>query len=108
MNPDKATENFWREYMKVGEEVLAQGQAMGFGQSLIEVKFQNGTPSVLIRSMSLHSRYPDNVSAKAAIGAQLEQSEVDQFDGARTLTIIYNKGQINRLLTDDYENHILK
>lgn len=102
------TDRFWEEYMKVGREVLKQGMEMGYGQSLIEVKFQQGTPSVLIRSMSVHNRYPDNTAAKAAIGGQLEQSESERFDGARTFTVIYNKGQINRILTDDYENHILK
>jgi hypothetical protein len=99
---------FWVQLEAVGREVLEQGKAMGFGMSLVEVKFQRGTPSVLIRSISVNTRYPDDDAAKTAIAQELEEATQVGFDGARTFTVVYNKGKINRILLDEYHNRLLK
>lgn len=105
---EPAVRSFWEQLHAVGEEVLKQGQEMGFGMSLVEIKFQNGTPSVFIRSISVNTKYPDDLSAKAAVARELEEAETAEFDGARTYTIVYNKGHIGRILFDEYHNRLLK
>lgn len=105
---DPAIKAFWEQLEAVGREVLEQGQQMGFGMSLVEIKFQHGTPSVIIRSISVNTKYPDDVSAKAAIAKELEDAEQTDFDGARTYTVVYSKGHINRILFDEYHNRLLK
>ena len=87
---------------------MAQGKKMGFGMSLVEVKFQDGTPSVLTRSISINTIYPDDHSAEIAIAKELDQAHKINFDGARTYTVVYNRGKINRVLFDEYHNHLLK
>lgn len=99
---------FWEQLEAIGREVLEQGQKMGFGMSLVEIKFQNGSPSVIIRSISMNTKYPDDLSAKAAIAKELEDAEQNDFDGARTYTVVYSKGHINRILFDEYHNTLLK
>lgn len=103
-----AVKSFWEQMQAIGEEVLAQGERMGFGMSLVEIKFQGGTPSVIIRSISVNTKYPDDTSAKAAIAGELESAEQTEFDGARTYTVVYSKGHINRILFDEYHNVLLK
>lgn len=105
---DNATKNFWAQLQAVGEEVLAQGKKMGFGMSLVEIKFQDGTPSVLTRSISINTLYPDDETAQMAIAQELATSSVESYDGARTFTIVYNHGKIKRVLLDEYQNHLLK
>lgn len=100
--------SFWEQLESIGREVLEQGQKMGFGMSLVEIKFQNGTPSVIIRSISMNTKYPDDLTAKAAIARELEDAENNSFDGARTYTVVYDKGHINRILFDEYHNTLLK
>lgn len=105
---DKATANFWKQLSIVGQEVLDQGKSMGFGMSLVEIKFQDGTPSVLTRSISVNTKYPDDNQAKLAIAQELENATTSGFDGARTYTVVYSRGKINRILFDEYHNHLLK
>jgi hypothetical protein len=102
-----AEKEFWTQLEKVGREVLDQGKKMGFGMSLVEIKFRNGEPAVLVRSISINTKYPDDESAKVAIAQQLEHAENTRFEGSRTLTIVYNKGHIGRVLMDEYQNHLL-
>lgn len=105
---DPATANFWEQMRLVGQEVLDQGKRMGFGMSLVEIKFQDGTPSVLTRSISVNTKYPDSDQAKIAIANQLEDATSTGFDGARTMTIVFTRGKIQRVLLDEYANHLLK
>lgn len=105
---DSATKRFWAELQKVGQEVLDQGKRMGFGMSLVEIKFQDGTPSVLTRSISVNTLYPDAGSAMRAIASDLNQSAEQEFDGARTMTVVFSHGRIKRVLSDEYANHLLK
>lgn len=99
---------FWAQLERVGREVLDQGQKMGFGMSLVEIKFQNNLPSVIVRSISINTKYPDDETAKIAIGSQLQTAEADKFTGARTYTVVYDNGHINRVLLDEYQSTLLR
>lgn len=99
---------FWDAYVAVGREVLEQGKKMGFGQSIIDVKFHDGQPAVLIRSIALTTKYPDNQAAKINLAKEIEDAEKGKFDGSRTYTVVWNKGRISRVLLDEYSNHLLQ
>lgn len=105
---EAAEKKFWEQLASVGKEVLDQGRRMGFGMSLVEVKFQNGAPAVLIRSISVNTKYPDDAQAKAAIGKELETAATTEFDGSRTYTVVFNHGKIQRVLLDEYSSHLLR
>lgn len=105
---DPATKQFWLQLEEIGKEVLAQGRLMGFGTSLVETKFQHGTPSIVIRTMAKNSKFDNNKAARESINAELDADETNSFDGARTFTVVYRKGAIERVLIDEYSNRFLK
>lgn len=99
---------YWEQLQKVGEEVLEQGRKMGFGTSLVEIKFQDGTPSVITRSISINTLYPDTDTAMRGIAQELNDSIHEGFDGARTFTVVYQHGGVKRVLLDEYASRKLK
>lgn len=107
MTTQEKIDNFWREYIAVGKEVLDAGKEIGFGMSLIEVKFQEGLPSVVIRSVTKNNKYKDHAEAEISVGKLLEEIKKQNFDGAMTITMVAHQGNINRLLLDEYSNHLL-
>ena len=107
MNTQQKLDNFWKEYIAVGKEVLEAGKRIGYGMSLVEVKFAEGMPTVLIRSITQNEKYTSNKDATSAILQEVENSISTGFDGARTFTIVLHAGQINKLLLDEYANRRL-
>ena len=101
-------DRFWEEWNKLGEELLEYGKDAKYGNSLVEVKFYDGAPAVIIRSKSVKTKYPDNQHAEMAIGKLLHDSSLVGFDGARTFTVAYNRGNITQVILDEYGNSLLK
>lgn len=107
MTTQEKIDNFWREYIAVGKEVLAAGKEIGYGMSLIEVKFQEGIPSVVIRSITKNNKYSDHGEAEIDVGKLLNSIRDDKFKGALTLTIVADGKGANRILLDEYANRLL-
>lgn len=103
----KAEQQFWEQLASVGKEVLAQGKLMGFGMSLVEIKFMNSQPSVVIRSISQNLLFPSDAEAQIGIARELEASKQAEFNGARTLTVVYTQGSITKLIVDEYSTKLL-
>ena len=101
-------DKFWLEWNRIGQELLDYGEEIQYGSSLVEVKFQKGLPSVIIRSKSVKRKYPDNDSANRAVGKILADSGSANFDGARTFTIAYHQGSVTQVILDEYGNTLLK
>ena len=99
---------FWTEWADIGKELIAYGKDVQYGNSLVEIKFMTGKPTVIIRSKSIKKKYAGNDEALQAIAKTLAQSIVDGFDGARTFTVAYNRGNITQVILDEYENSVLK
>lgn len=107
MTHQEKIDNFWKEYIAVGKEILEAGKDIGYGMSLIEVKFQEGLPSVVIRSVSKNNKYNNPLEAQTEVGKLMESIEDTGFDGAMTFTVVAHKGNINRILLDEYSNKLL-
>lgn len=107
-NAQQNLDNFWREYIAIGKEVLKAGREIGYGMSLIEVKFQDGEPAVIIRSITQNEKYANSEDAEEAIMSLMSSSRSARFDGARTFTLVYRQGTLNRVLLDEYANRLLK
>ena len=101
-------DEFRAEWAKIGEELILHGNDVQYGNSLVEVKFADGKPVVIIRSKSVKTKYPDNSHAELAIGKLLHDSYAAGFDGARTFTVAYNKGNITQVILDEYGNTLLR
>lgn len=104
---EAALRNFWQQWQLTGQEVIDHGDQVQYGQSLLEVKYQDSVPAVIILSKSYKTKYPDNQTAKSAIGKLLEDSETAKFTGARTFTVTLNKGDITQVLLDQYGNSLI-
>ena len=100
-------EKFWKEWQQVGLEVLEHGDNVKFGHSLLEIKFMEGMPKVIILSKSIKRKFPSDDIAKMSIAGELENTEKVNFTGARTFTITYDKGHISHILLDEYSNKLL-
>ena len=101
-------QRFWEEWANIGKDLIDYGRQIQYGNSLVEVKFMDGHPTVIIRSKSIKRKYPDNNEAEAAIAKELRDSEKGLYDGARTFTVAYHQGNITQVLLDEYANNILK
>lgn len=101
-------ERFWEEWGNIGKELIEYGQQIKYGNSLVEVKFMDGKPAVIIRSKSIKKKYPDNQTAELAIAKTLNDSVAEGFDGARTLTVAYNRGNITQVILDEYGNKLVR
>lgn len=106
-NEKQALTNFWTEWARLGEEIVQYGKDIGFGMCLVEVKFQDSVPAIVILSRQINTIYKTNDEAKMAIAQVLENSESADFDGARTFTIGFNKGRIVRVILDEYGNKVI-
>lgn len=102
-----AVRNFWKQWKATGDEILEHGEQVQYGQSLLEVKYMDSVPAVIILSKSYKTKYPDNQTAKSAIGKILEDSESIGFTGSRTFTVTLNKGTISQVLLDQYGNSLI-
>lgn len=101
-------DNFWKEYIAIGKEVLQAGKEIGYGASLIEVKFQDSEPSVVIRSISQNTRYSTNEEALEAVASLMAGAINTKLNGAMTFTVVGNGKTIHRILLDEYANRLLK
>lgn len=101
-------EKFWEQWAEIGKDLLEYGEKIQYGNSLVEVKFMAGKPVVIIRSKSIKTKYPNNSEAELAIGKLLHDSKTVGFDGARTFTVAYNRGNITQVILDEYGNALLK
>jgi hypothetical protein len=101
-------EVFWREWAEIGRDMLSYGKEIQFGNSLVEVKFMHGTPTVIIRSKSVKKKYPDNAKALDSINKIMENSSVAQYDGAQTFTIAWHQGSVSQVILDEYSNTLIK
>lgn len=104
---EEAIRSFWEQWKLTGEELLAHGEQVQYGQSLLEVKYMDSVPAVIILSKSYKTKYPDNQTAKMAVGKLLEDSESTGFTGARTFTVTLDKGTITQILLDQYGNRLI-
>ena len=103
-----AVKNFWIEWANVGQELIEHGEQVVFGHSLLEVKYVDSVPAVIILSKSMKTKYPTNNDAKMAVAKLLEDTERAGFIGSRTLTITYDKGLISHILLDEYGNKLIR
>lgn len=93
---------FWEALINAGREVLAEGLRLGYGYSIVEVKYAGGSPSVLIRSHTQNRKYKTTAAAHADIQAIIERTKEP---GSQTLTIIREaNGTISRVMLDEYLN----
>lgn len=99
---------FWEEWANVGRDLLAYGEDIQYGMSLIEVKFQGGKPFVIVRSKSVKKKFPTNETAIAGIKKILDESVNEGFHGARTFTVALNRGTVSQVILDEYSNLLLK
>jgi|APCry1669191515_1035360.scaffolds.fasta_scaffold16389_2 hypothetical protein len=100
-------DKFWVQWKELGQEILAHGQDVQFGHSLLEIKYMNGVPSVLVLSKSMKRKFPSDQIAKLSIAQEMEATENSTFTGARTWTITYDKGHISHILIDEYGNKLI-
>lgn len=98
---------FWDSLADIGREILGYGDKLDYGNVLMEVKMRDGVPAIIVRSASKNTIFKDNTIAKVAIEKSLKEREDKEFDGAQTFTVIWHKGQINRILVDEYKNLVL-
>ena len=104
----QAIDQFYTELVRVGKEVLEQGLKSGFGMSLIEIKFEHGVPRVMVTSHTKSLKFGDNDHTRSGIQQLLLDLETQAYDGTRTFTVVVQKGKVNRVLLDDYENKVLQ
>lgn len=107
MEDKEQLDSYWTQLANIGKEVLDQAKQMGFGMSVVEIKHADGKPVLIVRSHTENQKYPDTNTALIGISNALQQSIDDAFDGARTFTVVFSKGKINRVLIDDYRNLVL-
>lgn len=100
--------DFWTEWQRIGKDLIEYGEQIKYGNSLVEVKFMGGKPAVIIRSKSIKTKYPTNTEAEMAIAKTLNDSSDDGFDGARTFTVAFNRGNITQVLLDEYANNLIR
>ena len=99
-------EDFWNALSLVAKEVLAQGAQYGYGFSMVEIKFKDSVPSVIISSHTESRLYKDHNEAVADI---LDIVNNTKQKGSSSLTIVREKdGEIKRLLLDEYSMRLLK
>ncbi len=98
---------FWDSLAEIGRDILSYGDKLDYGNVLMEVKMRDGVPAIIVRSASKNTMFKDNAMAKIAIEKSLSEREKTNFDGAQTFTVIWHKGQINRILVDEYKNLVL-
>lgn len=101
-------DRFWLAWEEIGKDLLEYGQEIQFGNSLVEVKFAAGIPTVIVRSKSIKRKYPNNMGAEMAIAEELRNSEKSRYEGARTFTVAYHDGNITQVLLDQYASTLLK
>lgn len=100
-------EVFWKEWAEIGRDLLSYGRDIKFGNSLVEVKFMNGSPAVIIRSKSVKKKYPDNAEALKALTDIFGASVKDKYDGAQTMTVAWHKGTVSQVILDEYSNKLI-
>ena len=100
-------EVFWKEWAEMGREMLSYGKEVKFGNSLIETKFMNGDPAVIIRSKSVKKKYPTNESAFTDLNQIFRESQNIKYDGAQTFTIAWHQGKVSQLILDEYSNTLI-
>lgn len=108
LNYDKAVREFWKHWADIGKELLEHGEQVQYGHSLLEIKYREGVPSVLVLSKSMKTKYPDNQHAKVAIAKLLEDSEAAHFTGSRTFTVTLADGNVSHVLLDEYGNTLIR
>jgi hypothetical protein len=97
--------NFWTALQNVAQEVLAQGTQYGYGYTMVEIKFKDNVPSVMINSHTESRLYRNQDEAFADITKLIQEA---QFKGSQSFTLVREKdGQIKRLLIDEYSMTIL-
>jgi len=102
-----AQQDFWTLWANVGKELIEHGQEVQFGHSLLEVKYMEGVPKVIILSKSIKRKFPSDDIAKMSVAQEMETTEKANYTGARTFTITYDKGHISHILLDEYTNKLL-
>lgn len=105
--PEISAADFWTHWANIGKELLEHGQQVKFGHSLLEVKYMNGAPKVIVLSKSIKTKYPDDTEAKRAVARLMDTSERAAFTGARTWTVTYDKGHVSHILIDEYGNTLI-
>jgi hypothetical protein len=98
-------EAFWTALQNVAKEVLSQGQQYGYGYSMVEIKFKDGQPSVVISSHTESRLYKDNNEALKTIADIIQNTKTK---GSQSFTIVREEnGDIHRILLDEYSMQIL-
>ena len=100
-------DDFWKMWAEVGKELIDHCEEVQFGHSLLEIKYMEGQPKVIILSKSIKKKYPTDEIAKLSVAQEMETTEKNNFTGARTFTLTYNKGHISHILLDEYTNKLL-
>lgn len=99
-------DEFYRELMLVGKQVLAEGLRYGYGYSQLEIKFANGIPSVMILSHTESRKYKSDEDGRAAAHSAIDAVTEK---GSQTFTIVREDGgTIKRVLIDEYTTHMLQ
>lgn len=96
----ESVDRFWQALIKAGKEVLAEAGKLGYGYSLIEIKYREGNPAVLIRSHTQTLKYRTTQDAMIAINEILTKTTQQ---GSQTFTVVREEGGlITRVQLDEY------
>ena len=105
---DRAIQSFWEQWALVGRDILKHGEEVRYGHSLLEVKYQDSVPTVIVLSKSTKRKYPTNDDTKIAIAKLLNEMESSRDTGSHTFTVTVADGQFSHVLLDEYGNTIIR
>lgn len=97
-------EDFRQIVQDTAEEVLSLGKYYGFGMCILEIKFTDGTPRIVIKSFTDALKPETTEDAISSVAATIESSVIAGYEGARTFTVVFDKKGVNRILGDNYQN----
>jgi hypothetical protein len=100
--------NFYRVVMRVAKEVVEEGEKMGHGFSMLEVKFKNGLPVITIQSHTQSIKYTSDDEAQIAIAGIITAGRDTMPKSSQTFTLVREGGDIKRILVDSYITDILQ
>lgn len=97
-------EDFMQVVHDTAQEVLELGKHFGFGMCILEIKFTEGVPRMVLKSFTDASKPDTTEDAISSVAHTIESSVDAGYQGARTFTVVFDKRGVNRILGDNYQN----
>jgi predicted O-methyltransferase YrrM len=92
---------FWQALATAARDVLEQGRSLGYGSVMLEIKFADGVPMVVIANRSTAKRYLASNDALQDIARTLNAAQSQQFKGTQQFTVVFADGAIKRVVVDE-------